>query len=164
MTTLVFQEDDLAITTIYAAEDAVLKVLDQGGTVDFHGSTLDLSQIKVRRYTPSQVPFAKGMLHGMYQANRGPGVREDSPTLRISKRAYRRAVYQPGKHEIVMPQSQWAWNDLVLMHELAHALTPHTGRGTRAAHGREWRKMYAALVSQAIGPEAGLLLMNGLDV
>jgi putative metallohydrolase (TIGR04338 family) len=164
MTTMVFQEDHLAVATIYAAEDTVLKVLDQGGTVDFFGSTLDLSRTKVRRYAPSDVPFVRGMLDGLYQSHRGPGVRAASPTLRVSNRAYRRAVYQPGKHEIVMPQSQWSWNDLVLMHELAHSLTSHTLRGQRAAHGREWRKTYASLVSEVIGPEAGLLLLNGLDL
>jgi putative metallohydrolase (TIGR04338 family) len=164
MTAAIFQEDGLAVATIYAAEDAVLKVIDGGGTVSFFGSTLDLSRIKVRRYAPSDVPFVRGMLHGLYQAHRGPGVRAASPTLRVSNRSYRRAVYYPGKHQIVMPQAQYFWNDLVLMHELAHALTEGNGRGQRAAHGKNWRKQYASLVSEVIGPEAGLLLLNALDV
>jgi putative metallohydrolase (TIGR04338 family) len=155
-------DDDLSLDTVYTAENVVLGILDRGGAVDFHGSTLDLSRIKVRRWKPDQLLIMRGIVDGLYQKHRTTGPQR-SPALRSSRKAVK-AFYQGGAHEIVLPLQPWAWNDLVLMHELAHSLTTGTGRGNRAAHNLAWRKMYAALVSEVIGPEAGLILMNQLNL
>jgi putative metallohydrolase (TIGR04338 family) len=154
-------DDRLATKTLYAAENRVLAMLDRGGAVDFHGSMLSLDGCKVRRFEPFMAPAVQGMINGLWPAHGGTG---RAPLFRISERAGGgRAWYSRSAHEIVLPLHRWAWNDLVLLHELAHALTSAT-HNQRSAHGHEWRKAYAALVSDVVGPEAGLLLMDALDL
>lgn len=151
-------DDSLSTKAIYSAEDTVLRILDEGGVMDFHGSRLDLGGCRVRRHNPAQLPMVRGMVAGLWQARRSD---RPAPMLRVSERAYRRAWYSPAAHEIVVPRRQWAWNDLVLCHELAHALA-ETGHDQRSSHGKVWRREYCALVTDVIGAEAGLILMDAL--
>lgn len=156
-------DDDLSLATVYAAEDQVLNLITRGGIVDFYGSVLDLSECRVRSYEPWQIGFMQGVVNGLYEKHRDDRVPERPPVLRLSKRAVD-ACYRSGKHTITLPLQPWAWNDLVLCHEVAHALTVTMSRGNRTAHNYDWRKMYTSLVSEVIGPEAGLLLMNQLNL
>ena len=155
-------DDALSTSTIYAAENNVTAMVERGGAVEFFGSTLDLRQCAVRTYTPDQLPLLQGMVTGLYGTYRY-GVREQAPTIRISPRAYRRAWYSPGVHEIVLPGARWAWNDMVLCHEIAHAASG-CGHDARSAHGKAWRAIYAAMVAEVVGPEAGLLLQAAFDL
>jgi len=154
-------DDQLATGTIYAAENAVAAMLDRGGLVDFHGSLLALDGCRVRRYTPQQVPLIQGMIGGLWRVH---GTGGPPPSLRASARAGGgRAWYNHNTREIVLPTHSWAWNDLVILHELSHACTG-VGGDQRSSHGHTWRKNYCSLVSEVIGPEAGLLLMDALAI
>ena len=154
-------DDSLATKTLYAAEDRVLGMLDRGGLVDFHGSMLSLDGCKVRRFEPQQAPIVQGMIDGLWTAHGGKG---SAPLLRISKQAGGgRAWYSRGGHEIVLPLHRWAMQDLVILHELSHGIA-NVGHNQRSSHGHTWRRTYAALVSDVIGPEAGLLLMDALSL
>ena len=156
-------DDKLSVQTIYAAEDMVGRVIRDGGTVDFHGSQLWLGNCRIKEYTPDQEPLLRGIAAGLYTRHRLPGRPDLPPTLRISRKAYRRATYFGARHEIVLPSQRWAMNDLVLAHEVAHACAGN-GHNQRSGHGKQWRAVYAAIVSDLIGPEAGLLLMDALDL
>jgi len=152
-------DDKLSTRSIYAAEAAVAEVLDRGGLVDFHGSLLALDGCRVRKYTPQQLPLIRGMIGGLWQVH---GTGGPAPSLRASQRAGGgRAWYSHGAREIVLPINSWAWNDMVVLHELAHACTV-AGPDQRSSHGKAWRKNYCSLVSEVVGPEAGLLLMDAL--
>jgi len=155
-------DDSLSTKTLYAAEDNVAKAIKRGGTADFFGSSLDLRQCAIRTYTPDQLPIMTGVVAGLYAAF-GRGVRQQPPTLRLSKRAYARAWYSPAQHEIVLPAREWAFTDIVLCHEVAHACTG-CGHDQRSAHGHPWRKTYCAIVAAVVGPEAGLLMRAALDL
>lgn len=157
-------DDGLSVRAIYAAEDAVVALIDAGGLVEFHSSTLDLRDCRIARFAPPQVHLMQGIVDGLYQANHSPGLPVRPPTLRISERLHRRAMYCRAPHEIVLPRhGEWAWSMPVLLHETSHSLSGGS-HNQRSAHGHQWRKMYASLVSQAIGPEAGLLLMDAFDL
>ncbi|RPJ82747.1 MAG: hypothetical protein EHM13_08480 [Acidobacteria bacterium] len=155
-------DDDLSIATVYAAEDGVQELLRRGGIVDFYGTTLDLAQNRVRSFEQWQLPFMQAMIEALYQKHRagGPVV---GPVLRESKKAGH-PHYRPGKHEIVLPSQAVYWTDLVLCHELAHALTPDSSGGNRAAHDLAWRRTYCALVSEVVGREASMLLQSALNL
>jgi len=157
-------DDKLSVQTIYAAEGVVRKILATGGTVDFHGSTLDLRDCRTTTFAPAQIHLMQGMANGLYARHRTPATREQPPTIRPSDRMMGRAEYRPGTHLIVLPRyDKWGWSALVLLHELAHSLCGGA-HNQRTAHGHEWRRTFATLASEAIGPEAGLLLMDALDL
>ena len=157
-------DDALPVATIYAAENNVAAAVKKGSAVQFlGGSTLDLDRCRIRNYSPAQIDLLRGMVGGLYYTFRNKGTRQQSPDIRISTRAYRRAWYNTATHEIVLPASQWAFNDMVLAHEIAHACSA-SGHDQRSAHGVAWRKTYAAIVAEVIGREAALLLQAALDL
>jgi len=156
-------DDGLSLATIYAAEQNVATAVQTGGAVQFlGGSTLDLGQCRIRTYRPDQMPLLQGMIGALYERHNGTR-RQKLPQLRVSAKAYRRAWYDTGQHAIVLPMMRWAWNDMTLMHELAHACNGFA-HDQRAAHGLAWRRLYAVLVADVVGPEAGLLLQAALDL
>jgi putative metallohydrolase (TIGR04338 family) len=153
--------DDLRTKDLYAVERTVARMIEEGGTVDFHGSFLTLRP-HPQRFSPRLLPLLTGVVAGLYRAHRGPHSPIDPPTVRVSRRA-NHGWYDRTRHEIVLPAMKFAWNDLYIAHELAHAIVG-TGHNQRAAHGMEWRKMYAAVVRDFVSPEASLLLLDALDV
>lgn len=162
MSTTVY-DDALGVQTIYANERLVERMLRDGGTVEFHGSMLWLGDCRIRMYEPDQQPLLSGIVAGLYGKHRQEGRPVVAPTLRISRKAYRRAWYSRASHEIVLPAMRWSMNDMVVAHEVAHACTGG-GHNQRSAHGRQWRAAYAAVASDLIGPAAGLLLLDALAV
>lgn len=61
------------------------------------------------------------------------------------------ATYQHG--EIAIPdQVDWAMRELVVLHEIAHHLSPG------AKHGPKFVGTFVALVTEILGPEAGFML------
>ena len=59
-----------------------------------------------------------------------------------------------GQHQIRVPR--WARSELVVLHEVAHCLTP---RGY-ASHGPEFAGVFVALVRQVMGPAAAASLRD----
>jgi len=155
-------DDSLSLATIYAAEQNVAIAVQTGGAADFFGSTLDLGRCTIRTYRPDQLPLLQGMVGALYERHNGTR-RQKLPQLRVSAKAYRRAWYDTGDHAIVLPMARWAWNDMTLMHELAHACNGYA-HDQRQAHGLAWRRLYAALVADVVGAEAALLLQAALDL
>lgn len=68
----------------------------------------------------------------------------------VSKRLKAKA-YAEGS-TINMPWAKWAWRESVLLHELAHVVTPEGGHGARFCSNLTW------LVSTYMGQQAGWLL------
>lgn len=50
---------------------------------------------------------------------------------------------------------KWAWNDLVILHELAHAITPPE---TGGQHGRYWAATFLELVEKVMGKADYIIL------
>lgn len=156
-------DDQLTARDVYRIEDMVTQVVRAGGDFDFHGSRLWLGNCRIATYTPDQQPLLSGITAGLYGKHRAPGRPDAAPALRISRRAYRRAWYSNAEHRIVLPNQRWSLNDWVLAHEVAHACAG-VGHDQRSSHGKPWRRVYAAVVSDLIGPEAGLLLLDALNL
>ena len=154
---------DLSVKAVYSRERMVEQVLVEGGTVDFYGSTLDLPPKGLRQYSPLMLPLMTGIVAGLYASHRREGTRLEAPSLRISKKAYATAHYHPGKHEIMLPLEKWAFSELTLLHEVAHAVVGGGHRDQRSAHGKAWRIAYASLMRDAVSPAASLILMDALD-
>ncbi len=69
----------------------------------------------------------------------------------ISNRLKRMAYAQGSR--IVLPRKAWAWRESVVLHEVAHILTP-----TDRAHGALFASRYLHLVGLFMGPEAEWLM------
>lgn len=67
---------------------------------------------------------------------------------------------------IVLPKrdvTSWAWREIVVLHELAHHMTPGAG------HNTEFCAAFVHLLKEIMGPEAGwlmtvLLADNGIEI
>ena len=156
-------EDVMKVEDVYHAEHMVERMIQRGGTVDFHGARLDLHGEANRLYTPLQQPLIQGIVCGLYEAHRLDSRPTQAPLLRLNRNAHRRAWYSSAKHEIVLPTMRWAMTDTTLAHEVAHACVG-AGHTNRASHGQEWRKTFAAVVRDLIGPASSLLLLDALEV
>lgn len=157
-------DDGLFLKEVYAAEDLAIRLIERGGAVNFHGSVLDLSNCRPMRFKPANLVIMQGMVDGLYAQHRAASTPLSPPKVTINKRAFKKANYKRWQHQIMFPGGQgaeWAWNQMILLHEVAHACSG-IGHDERSSHGKQWRKTYAALVSQAVGPEAGLILMDAL--
>lgn len=105
--------------------------------------------------------------------------------IRVDVNRRTKAYARGGHGTITLPHdktARWAWNEIVVLHEVAHNLTPepswkscedvkHTGRGgaatcigrhyvSCAAHGPEFAGIFLALVYAKMGREAGDALRN----
>lgn len=80
-----------------------------------------------------------------------PHVRVEEHRLKAGRA---NAFYQSFGRRLVVPngRNRWALRELVVLHELAHHLTPLS----YAAHGPEFVANYITLLERAMGPEAGL--------
>jgi putative metallohydrolase (TIGR04338 family) len=78
-----------------------------------------------------------------------------------SRNGQARAHYERANATIAIPPYEgnraWAMRELVVLHELAHHLEPDPAS---AVHGPAFVHRYARLVTEVIGPEAGLLLRS----
>jgi putative metallohydrolase (TIGR04338 family) len=70
------------------------------------------------------------------------------------RRGDRMAHYEQDNHAIAIctKGTRWALRELVVLHELAHHLTPYNGHAVR------FRKAHTFLCGECIGPEIGLIL------
>lgn len=141
---------------VYEAEDTLLFLLDNGGTVTFLGSSLTMPVERrfgdlegVRRYLRAlrELPWGYG------------GVPE--PAVRLRK-GHGRAHWSDGV--IALPdgigERGWAMREVVVLHEYAHHVTWHLRRET--GHGQGFLEVYLDLLERAVGPEAAFVVRAGL--
>ena len=89
--------------------------------------------------------------------NRAWAVHGQGQVPRVRARASRggSVVAHATRWEIALNDSYEGRNELTLMHELAHCLTPGDG------HGRRWKETFLTLAREYISPEISWLLMIG---
>ena len=155
----------VSATAVYGAEHQWSAVLDRGGTVNFHGSHIEVPLQRrfadipsVQRYVDSVL--ALGPVRERYP-NAGPvHVRE--------RRGQGKAHYEPSNATVAIPMENREFGrESAVLHELAHHLSvsaglPVTLAGTRW-HGVEFRDTMLFLVGAVLGEAAALLLRAGYD-
>ena len=141
---------------VYDAEDTLLFMLDNGGTVQFMGSSLTMPVERrfgdlegVRRYLAAVRDLPWGY----------PDV--PAPTVRL-RRGHTKAQWENGV--IALPdgigRKGWAMREVVVLHEYAHHVTWHTAGVT--GHGQQFQHVYLGLIENAVGPEAAFVVRAGL--
>lgn len=153
---------DTQRSRVYAAEGFVRTLFDRAAehnsrAVDFFGTSITLppearfaSVVSVQRYVDEvlQMPVVTA---------RWPTA---GPVTVRARRAATAAHYQAGTDEggvIAVPESTgsgWALRELVVLHELAHHLSPAGG----SAHGPEFTDTLRSLAEAVMGPEVGYVL------
>jgi putative metallohydrolase (TIGR04338 family) len=133
----------------YDAEHALTFVLDNGGTYEFFGSKLTLP-IEARF---GRIEDIDRYLARVYDHLDLPG----TPPKVVEKRGQRSAHYSGWTREIHIPTlTGWAMRETVVLHELAHHLTPEDT--VNAGHGDRFCSCLVWLITRCIAPEAGLIL------
>lgn len=153
---------DSGRSRVYNAEFQLRDIFSNGSlsrVVKFKGMTLTLPDERkfgaletVQSYADAVIE----MVRDTYPAKRVPVI-EGRKSLR------HRAYWDWEK--IVLPQREvgaWAWRETVVLHEIAHHLTPGAG------HNGEFCGAFVYLLTEIIGPEAGwlmgvLLNENGIE-
>jgi putative metallohydrolase (TIGR04338 family) len=145
---------------VYAAESLVCRVYDRATddrTVELHGSTITLPVERRFASIESMQTYVDRVLTLRWVRAAWPR-RADVPVTVRARNGQARAHYEAATATIAIPPYRhnhaWAMRELVLLHELAHHLTPQTA----APHGPEFADGYLTLVTELVGPEAGLLL------
>jgi len=144
---------DARRSAVYAAEHAVVGMIDRGADVLFHGARLSVQPDRkfgrvsdVERY----LQWVRGNPWGH------PDV--PSPVVRV-RRGEARATWE-APATIAVPDAAWARRELVVLHEYAHHAVWHGSGGSDATHGAPFCRVFADLVRNAVGPGAGLLLTD----
>ena len=144
----------------YHAEFMLRSLMDnayEAPTLDFFGSTLTLPQ--ERKF--GNVENVQAYVDRVLSLN---WVRATWPTASDQVRVRERkgqhvAHYSPGSCEIAVPVlTTWALREVVVLHEIAHHLTP-----ADPGHGPEFTGVVRALLTEIIGPEVGLVFTWLLD-
>lgn len=136
----------------YDAEHELCFMLANGGAVHAYGSTFTLPE--ERKF--GTIENVQTYVNKVYEFMG----RDNPPTVR-ARRGENQAHYQPFSHIIAVPehrgsQHSWAMREVVILHEIAHSLTP-------AGHGPEWVGTFTDLVSRVVGEEAGFLLRAAMS-
>ena len=142
---------------VYDSEDTLLFMLDNGGTVQFMGSSLTMPVERrfgdlegVRRYLAAVRERPWGF----------PDV--PAPEVRL-RRGHTKAHWEDGV--IALPdgigRKGWAMREVVVLHEYAHHVTWHTAGVT--GHGQQFQHVYLGLLENAVGPEAAFVVRAGLS-
>ncbi|MDT4920721.1 MAG: hypothetical protein QOI15_1623 [Pseudonocardiales bacterium] len=148
---------------VYAAEGVVASMIDR--RADFPVVQLFGSQIIVpddRKFgdVASVQRYVEAVL-GLDWVHRLAPERAAVP-LRVRPRAgATKAEYHANTHTIALPThrvgGRWAMRELVVLHEIAHHLSPGI------EHGAPFVAMLVELVDGLVGPEAGFLLRSQLS-
>ena len=141
---------------VYDAENALLFMLDNGGTAQFMGSSLTL---------PVERRFGDldGVRRYLALVRARPWGHPDTPepVVRL-RRGAAKAHWDAGV--IALPdgigEKGWAMREVVVLHEYAHHVTWFTAGAT--GHGHEFQEIYLDLLEHAVGPEAAFVVRAGL--
>lgn len=144
---------------LYDAENVVHRQMEFAArgarTVKIAASTLTLPlEVRFGSMKAVETYLAQVMDTDEFKS-RWPGC----PPVKVRQRKSDRvAHYDRSAATIALHEPQrgtgWALRELVVLHELAHHVTPWTA----AAHGPEFAANLIALVTETVGPEVGLLL------
>lgn len=142
---------DAQRSKVYAAEDELNRVLDDQLDVpvfNLFGSTIIVPLERKFADLPSMQRYTDAVL-------RQPG----RVTL-VERKDQSAASYSHAHRQIRVPvlsapgtAHRWAMRETVLLHEIAHHLTLTASQ----AHGPEFTARFMDLLTEHIGPEAGLL-------
>lgn len=144
---------------VYAAEQQLRDLLSRssGGTVDFFGSQLP---VPVERRFSSFAELADYLKDVLARSSWSELA---APALR-PRRGAALAHYEYEAACIAIPEAeQWAWRELVLLHELAHHIVALRTADRAAAHGPQFAGVYVELINQELGGTAALLLRAAFD-
>jgi putative metallohydrolase (TIGR04338 family) len=152
-------------SAVYSVEDALGRMLERGGSVDFFGSTLTL---------PVERRFADVASMQRYVDIVLSVVDEALPEVRVRERASaHKAHYEHARGDqpaviavplVLINGRRWAARESVLLHEVAHHVTHHDPRASgEAAHGPSFCAHLITLHARVIGPESALLLRASCD-
>ena len=147
---------------VYDAEHELRFILDNGGTIALHGSTLTVPAERkfgdvaaARRYIEAvlSLPSVAAMAGA------------DVPVTVRERAGAAKAHYEYDTATIALPphrpgrgnERAWALREVVVLHELAHHLTRDG-----APHGGEFAATFVHLLDVVVGPEAGHLLRVAL--
>ncbi len=150
---------------VYAAEDALARALERGGSVEFFGSTLTLPIERCFADVASIQDYVDRVLFVIDPHLLPIIVRERSGATK--------AHYEYPRDEragvIAIPlmlqgSRRWAARESVVLHEIAHHVTHHDPIGrSEAAHGATFCGHLIALHERVIGPESALMLRAAFD-
>lgn len=149
---------------VYAAEQLVRRVFNRAAqtgcqALDLHGSHLTLPI--ERRFASVESIHAYCAAVLALDWVRSAWRRAEVPVQVRARNGQTRAHYERRAATIAIPPYEgnraWAMRELVVLHELAHHLEPDAAA---PAHGAGFVSRYVRLVSEIIGPEAGLLLRS----
>ena len=149
---------------VYAAESTVRRQLDFAAsgarTIRVAGSVLTVPAEQVFRDLPAVRRYASRLTATAQFAQRWP---EAAAVAFRPRRGAQRAHYDRPAHVIALPPAErggsWALRELVVLHELAHALTA----GADPPHGPGFAAAFLDLVEIAAGPEVAFLLRHAFD-
>lgn len=152
---------DKARARVYAAEQQVRSAIaraNTAGQVDFFGSQLP---VPAERRFGSLAEVSEYLEQALATVANEFG-HLPVPTVRL-RAGDAEAHYEFATATIALPAaSDWAWRELVVLHELAHHITALTSANA-AAHGAEFAAVYLRLVNQQLGATAELLLRAAFD-
>lgn len=153
----------MSASAVYGAEHQWSAVLDRGGLVDFHGSSIYVPMQKVFADIPSMQRYVDSVLAFDFIREKYPHA---GPVRVRERRGQSKAHYETASATVAIPLENRAFGrESTLLHELAHHLSVSTGlpampSGTRW-HGAEFREAMLFLVSTVMGEPAALLLRAG---
>lgn len=137
----------------------VMKTADEteNRSYDFYGSMLQLPIERKFASLESIEAYCNTVLDLAQVRERYPSTAARPVSVR-HRRGDRAAHYEHGGVIAINASgTRWALRELVVLHELAHHLTP------RDQHGDKWRKAFVFLVTECVGPEIGIILYAFLD-
>lgn len=157
----------------HEAEFVLRDILCRTGTVEMFGTEIAIPDEKkfaqiadVQRYVDILLQMPAVQALNLFS--------DDVKPIRVRSRKgdYFAHYHRRGGGEIAVPPhepgvgSSWAMREIVVLHEVAHHLT--SGYQHVAAHGPEFRSVFAELLEIAIAPEARFLYQvacwdRGLD-
>lgn len=154
---------DLSASAIYEAEHQWSAVLDRGGTIDFHGSQLQVPMQRRFADIPSVQRYVDTVLALDSVRQKYPNA---GPVRVRERRGQSKAHYEPSTATMAIPMGDRMFGrESTVLHELAHHLSvsdglPATPRGTRW-HGAEYRDAMLLLAGVVLGEPSALLLRAG---
>lgn len=143
----------------YNAEYTLRDVLERDTpTFDFFGSSLVLPQERKFGNVENVQTYVDRVLALNWVRATWPRLARIHVNVR-ERQGQDKAHYSRSEIEIAVPVLRnWALREIVMLHEIAHHLTP-----TDPGHAPEFCGTFIALVSEVIGPEVGLLLAWSMD-
>lgn len=147
------KQRDTEKSATYAAEDRVKRWTTVDGPVRVFGSSWDVE--RVARFTdiPAIQTYVGQVLAHLLTVG-DYTTRAAIPVTVRARRGPRWAMYWAGSHEIAIPEPDrwdWACNELTVLHEIAHHLTPGTG------HSPAFRAALARLLEVTNHPVLGYM-------